>query len=165
MEERRQTGVYVSCTYQDDSLTQLGEWMTSLCIVIPMPTPLDQVHTTIVYSRQDFDCPIGEEINISNPRPFCPTGFALLGKPEDEQACLVMLLDADPLINIHNFLVDQGARHDYDDYIPHVTLSYQVPKDFNHQDIPIPSFCLTPKKIKFEPLNINWCVQDSEVMI
>lgn len=165
MEERRNTGVYVSCTYDESSLKKLGEWMDGKSDVIPMPVPMDQIHTTIVYSRKEFPCKVGEEISIPNPQTFCPNGFTLLGNPADDQACLVMLLDADPLINIHELLVQEGAEHDYDDYIPHVTLSYGVPWDFDHKSIDPPDFCLKPSKIKFEELNLNWCVQDTEDVI
>ena len=162
MEERRQTGVYASCSYDENSLQLLADWMDGHNDLIPMPVPKEQIHTTIVYSRRDFPCPIGEEIVLKNPLDFCPSGFTLLGKPEDDQACLVMLLDADPLVDVHEMLVQKGAEHDYDDYIPHVTLSYNVPKNFDHSSIRIPEFCLKPNKIKFEPLNLNWCLQDAE---
>ena len=162
MEERRKTGVYASCSYDEDSLQLLADWMEGHNDLIPMPVPMEQIHTTVVYSRKDFPCPIGEDIQLQNPLSFCPAGFALLGKTEDELACLVLLLDADPLVDVHEYLVDQGAQHDYDDYIPHVTLSYGVPKDFDHSSIRVPDFCLKPSKIKFEPLNLNWCLQDAE---
>ena len=165
MEERRQTGVYASCSYHEDSLKDLAKWLQDHDDIIPMPVDLDKIHTTVVYSRKDFPCPIGEDIHLKKPLPFCPSGFTLLGRPEDELACLVMLLDAEPLVDVHDLCVQEGAEHDYGDYIPHVTLSYGVPKDFDYTGIRIPNFCLKPEKIKFEPLNLNWCLQESEIVV
>lgn len=165
MEERRKTGVYASCSYDDQSLQKLADWMNDHNDLIPMPVPLEKIHTTVVYSRAEFPCPIGKAIHLSDSQPFCPSGFTLLGKPEDEMACLVMLLDAEPLVHVHNFCVNEGAKHDYEDYIPHVTLSYRVPKDFDHSQIEIPDFCLKPNAIKFEPLDLNWCLQDDKNVI
>lgn len=165
MEERRQTGIYASCSYDEESLSKLQIWLEGQNDLIPMPVPLENIHTTVVYSRADFPCPIGQSIHLTDSQPFCPSGFTLLGKPEDEMACLVMLLDADALVHVHNFCLNEGAKHDYEDYIPHVTLSYQVPKDFDHSQIQVPDFCLKPNAIKFEPLDLNWCLQDAENVI
>ena len=165
MEERRKTGVYASCSYDDHSLQKLADWMNDHNDLIPMLVPLDKIHTTVVYSRADFPCPIGESIHLADSQPFYPSGFALLGKPEDKMACLVMLLDADALVNVHNLCLNEGAKHDYEDYIPHVTLSYQVPKNFDHSQIKIPDFCLKPNVIKFEPLDLNWRLQDDKNVI
>ena len=165
MEERRQTGVYVSCTYREQSLKDLAEWLKAHNDLIPMPVEMDKVHTTIVYSRKDFPCCLGEEISLPSPVPFCPSGFSLLGKPEDEFSHLVMLLDAEHLVYVHEFLIEQGAEHDYDEYIPHVTIAYNVAKDFDYSQIKLPNFCLTPDRVKFAPLDLNWCLQEDEIVI
>jgi len=165
MEERRQTGIYASCSYDEESLHKLQIWLEGQNDLIPMPVPKEQIHTTVVYSRKDFPCPVGEDIHLPNAQSFCPSGFTLLGQHEDDSACLVMLLDADPLIDVHELLIQEGAQHDFDDYIPHITLSYSVPKDFDHSLIEIPDFCLKPSKIKFEPLDLNWSLHNSDSMI
>lgn len=157
-----QSGIYASCSYDDNSLRMLASWMELHSDVIPTPVSIDQIHTTIVYSRKVFPCPLGEDIELVNALDFCPSGFTLLGNENDEKACLVMLLDADPLVDVHELCVQEGAEHDYDDYIPHITLSYDVPKNFDHSQMKVPNFCLKPNKIKFEPLNLNWCLQDDQ---
>jgi len=161
MEECRQTGVYASCVYDEKSLKNLEKWLNDQCDLIPDPVPMEKIHTTIVYSRKDFPCPVGEEIQLRNPIDFYPSGFALLGNPEDELACLVMVLDAEPLELVHEMLIQEGAQHDYDDYIPHITLSYSVPKNFDYSTIEIPKIDLKPNKIKFEPLDLNWRLQEA----
>ena len=166
MKERRQTGVYASCTYHQTSLNKLAKWMVEHEDLIQAPVPLEQIHTTVIYSRKDFDCQVlGKSIKATDPQWLWPSGFALLGKPEDEKACLVMLLDAGSLVNIHNFFVEHGAEHDYDDYIPHITLSYDVPKDFDLSSLTLPDFCFIPNEIKFEPLNLNWSLQSAESVL
>ena len=166
MKERRQTGVYASCTYHQTSLNKLTKWMVEHEDFIPNPVPLDQIHTTVIYSRKDLTCLIiGESVNFPNPQCMWPSEFKLFSKSEDEKTCLVMLLDASSLINIHNFLIEHGAEHDYDDYIPHITLSYDVPKDFDLSSLTLPDFCFIPNEIKFEPLNLNWSLQSAESVL
>lgn len=168
MEERRQTGVYASCCYHENSLQDITAWLHDHNDVIPNPVPIEHLHTTVVYSRADFEIPkkaIEHFNGIIDEFKFFPSGFALLGKQEDEKKALVMLLEAEPLEVLHDFLLENGATHGFDDYIPHVTLSYEADKDFDTSPIKPPNFYLRPAKINFAPLDLNWSLQDDVIVL
>lgn len=165
LEERRKTGVYASCEYHEESLLDVAKWLEKHDQLITVPIDPALLHTTVVYSRNDFQVPAeGIENFNSNMHEFrfFPTGLAILGRQDEEKRALVLLLDAEPLVILHDYLKENGASHGFDDYIPHLTVSYDVPADFDHSVIQLPNFSLRPKKINFEPLDLNWCVQDDE---
>ena len=96
------------------------------------PTPADKMHSTIVYSKDNkvdgydvqgkMDEPIEAEIN----------DFDLFNTSDGK--CLVAKLQSDELRNRHNRARELGASYDYDEYIPHVTLSYNA-NDLGDEDL------------------------------
>lgn len=159
-------GVYASCTYTESSLEALAEWLEDHIDIIPVPVTSNKIHTTIVYSHKRFEVS-DEHIDQLNSKigdfEFKPKGITLLG--DENSKALVLLLDADPLISIHEKLLEHGASHGFDEYIPHVTIAYEVPENFDVSPIKIPNFTLQPDKIKFEPLITKFSVQKQELVI
>lgn len=156
-------GIYVSCSYQETSVAALSSWLENHKDLIKFPIPKELIHTTVVYSRKGFDnppdfCSLNEHVKQFK---FTPKGIGLLGKSEDLERALVLFLDAPELENIHRFLISCGADHGWPDYIPHVTLSYSVPIDFDVDKLTVPNFEIVPESFNIEPLNENWCVQST----
>ena len=157
MDERRKTGVYVKCTYHPETCLDLAAWSSE-----HLPSePLDPLHyhTTILYSR----APVADIENlIAGMRTdvhFKLKGIKLLPNSDDStRAALVVVLDAPELVDYHRRLLAAGGTHDWDDYIPHITLSYQAPVDLDVMRITIPAFDFEVDTITFEPLDLNWKV-------
>jgi len=157
--ERRQ-GTYAAAKYDEVScmiLAQLmGIWK------IPNPINTKDLHTTIIYSRTPI--PEVAQHNMDSTElksrgwKFSPKSLELFSSSseKDDKSLLVMLLGAPELINLHNELVKTGATHDFPEYIPHVTLSYDVPANYDWQSIILPPIYFIPNKIYFEPLDIDW---------
>jgi hypothetical protein len=132
--ERRQ-GTYGAVKYMSICNVILAIWMDDNDI--PNPLHPDKFHSTLIYSRK----PIvdAEKLNFDQDELtklqwiFYPDSLALLDSSSEshDKSVLVMKLKAPELVDYHNFLIKSGATHDFDDYIPHITLSYDVPTDFN----------------------------------
>lgn len=94
-------------------------------------TPGD-MHVTVLYSRNPVD-PMkmgegwsGDEKGNLTIKPGGPRAIERLGGE-----AVVLLFASSDLSWRHQSMVENGASHDYDEYQPHVTLSYEVPADFD----------------------------------
>jgi hypothetical protein len=79
----------------------------------------DEYHCTIIYSRQE--CPDVAREDFDLPCKALVTGFKILG---DEKKVLVLELYCPNAVRLHElFMEKHGATHDYDEYIPHITIA------------------------------------------
>ena len=80
-----------------------------------------------MYSRvflPEYESSLPKEIKGER---YSVSGYELFG---DNKNILVLLLDAPSLVDRHNQIMnDHKGSYDYPEYIPHVTISYDV-KDF-----------------------------------
>jgi 2'-5' RNA ligase len=144
----------VYCDYSLETAEKIASW----CVLnlIPVPLDPDKYHTTILYSRKPV--PKAQEIIDSMDKiDLSVIGFKLFGSEDDlEIRALVLELKAPQLINLHKKLISAGGTHDYDDYTPHLTVSYQVPKNLDLSTLKLPDFKVTICGFKTEPLDLNW---------
>lgn len=127
-------GTYAAVTFDEGTVDSL----LAFCKENGVPSPLgaNDFHTTLVYSRNFLkDIVINPVINP--PWNATVVEFELWeSKPnsykEHTTHCLVMKLDCPELVDRFNFIMDNyDATYDFDEYIPHVTLSYDAGEDFN----------------------------------
>lgn len=107
-------GVYVGVRVDNEEL--LTEIQKE---VLPSSsTPHDDFHVTLIYSKGrgklPFTCP-------NRQHTATIIGFDVFGP---EQDCLVLKLDCPSLQERHDDLKAQGLTHTYEEYQPHITLSY-----------------------------------------
>lgn len=82
-----------------------------------IPNPNDDIHTTILYSTKE--CPNYVPDTVPEYGDIKFKGFRYFG------SALVIELDAPGLVMRHKALMKQhNAVYDYDEYIPHITISY-----------------------------------------
>lgn len=161
-EERRKTGVYVSAKFTPESANKLAEWCVSH--LIPSPTNLTKYHSTIVYSRTDVpeaDKLVDDFVKLHQKIKLQGERFELFdskGGPtgNEKKNVLVLVLKAPKLTKLHELLKKHGASHDYEEYHPHVTLSYEVPDGFDYKSLPLPDVELEVSDITAQPLDRNW---------
>lgn len=113
-------GTYVSVELEAASKKELDKWVTDN--KIPNAADPDQYHTTVIYSRKgvpdvkNYDLNLPIEAHISGWKIF-PT--------QNGKKCLVAIIDSPELEKHHKTIRSKfGATHDYPDYHPHVTVSY-----------------------------------------
>lgn len=121
------TGIYVGAKYSELSKQKLVKIINEL--EIPNPVAPKDLHTTIIYSR------INGKVNLS--KDFLAARLYKIDyftSRKDERVC-VLLLQSRDFMNEHMRIMseDKNLTYDYDRYIPHITLSYNVPLEFNVQ--------------------------------
>lgn len=92
---------------------------------IPNPNPASKMHVTLLFSK----------VPVPDYKAYGSYGQGLTATPkdvkiwgEDDEKCLVVTLKCPGLVKRHKQLMKKHpeATWDHDDYIPHVTLSYNV---------------------------------------
>lgn len=82
---------------------------------------------TLLYSRRPVDwMKMGESWN-SDPKGnlTVPAGGPRLVEPLGDKGAIVLLFNSTELQWRHRNMIEAGASHDYDEYQPHVTITYQ----------------------------------------
>ena len=92
---------------------------------LPEPTPLEKLHTTITYSKNNPVKDYSVAGKLEEPINACIDSFDVF-PTQDGNNCLVAKLDCPDCVERHNRTRELGASYDYDEYIPHITLSYNV---------------------------------------
>jgi hypothetical protein len=104
--------------------------------------PLD-IHCTLLYSRKQV--PLSGNIDVDYDALV--SNFELFG---DNKEILVIKLLSNDIKKRHKFLMDTyDATYDYDEYIPHITLSYNIDK-FDISNIDIKAFNNSDFKFIYE---------------
>ena len=151
-------GTYCACRYTIESKKKINHWMSENSI--PNPIDVEKLHTTVIYSRVEI--PIDRIFDALARIAIKDIELGIKGfdkfeiSPGSNKYALVALLDAEILERFHLTLRTYGATHDFPEYHPHVTLSYNIPDEFDISSISIPNFKLLAEDIYFEPLNLNW---------
>lgn len=157
--EQEAPGTYAGAHFSPESQAKLVKLISRT--KIPNGVPSDKLHTTLIYSRKhlpDFQA-MGE---ISPPWRATPVKYDVWESQPDEDGkkskCLVLVLNCPAACERHSQVMDEhGATYDFDEYTPHVTLSYDI-GDFDVSTLPEPSEI---GELKYgeeyqEDLNLNW---------
>lgn len=153
-------GTYVGVRFDDSTIDALQQYVKQS----KLPNGLNRngMHTTVLYSRKF--CPNYEPMGEITP-PFVGTPTELEvwpSQPDDDgnvTNCLVMKYDCPDLVDRHNHLMGvHGATYDFDEYKPHVTLSYDI-GDIKVEELP--NIKQVIKKVNIikeygEDLDLNW---------
>lgn len=122
---------------------------------IPNLTDVDDLHTTLLYSRKHLPN------YVAAGRYETP----LIGKPlswktwktQEGKTCLVLPFECKELYQRHKDLMkEHKATWDYDDYKPHITLSYDIGDDFDTDTLPHFSKPIEITEEYSTPLDLNW---------
>lgn len=104
---------------------------------IPNPEPVDRLHVTVLFSKTV----------VPDIKPWGLLKKGMFGMPkearifgEGDEKALVIVLDAPDIVKRHKQLLSmyKEAEHSHDEFIPHVTLSYNA-GDFDPQTLDLSS--------------------------
>ena len=109
-------GTYVAVKFSADTLLRLQNLQKRTKLNNPLP--LEELHATICYSRN----PIHVVPKVGN-KVIAVHGFVENLATGDGNA-VVLRLYSPYLVERHNQLKKLGATHDFPDYLPHISLSY-----------------------------------------
>lgn len=138
-------GLYVAAKFSELTLDALEDLQRKLRI--PNPVPREKFHSTICYSRVNIPY-----TTSSGSYSIAESGHFEVWKTDDG-AVLVLVLDSEYLRCRHQYARALGATHDFDDYTPHITLSYNVGQLSFSGDVAIP--VILDREYK-EPLKLDW---------
>jgi hypothetical protein len=139
MENENKKGTYAAYHFSDETTTTLKEF----CEANNIPNALnpEDFHSTLLYSRKylpDYE-PAG---CLDQPLIATPIGFEVWTSPanafkENETKCLILKYECKGQVERFNQLMSEHeATYDYDEYKPHVTLSYDI-GDFDISELDI----------------------------
>jgi hypothetical protein len=133
-----QPGTYVWLELTNSSKELLRAW--ALEQGVESNINFNKLHVTVLYSRQTV--PVLHEVR---DHFAVPTTFKTLDKK-----AFVLQLDAPTIVERHQMLRGIGATHDWDDYIPHMTLWVDRPP----LELEPPTFGLVFTNEQSEPLKL-----------
>ena len=126
--ENENKGTYAGVRFDDDTVSRVKAFAVQH--EIPNRVPRKSMHSTVLYSRKFLPeyKPAGE---YEEPLTGAPTQFNVWESQPDEDGkksnCLVLEYDCPRLVDRHKSLMDEHeAEYDYDEYKPHMTLSYDI---------------------------------------
>ena len=165
MEDKTPDGTYAGVRFDDDTKKAINDYISDNNI--PNGVANSKLHTTLLYSRKylpDYKA----QGDIEPPFEGTPTKLEVWQSQPDEDGnksnCLIMTYDCPDLIQRHKELMDEHkASYDYDEYKPHVTLSYDI-GDMDIKELPDISKAI--KKVGInkeyqEDLNLSWAKDNS----
>ena len=151
--ETPDNGTYIGCHYDEDAVRLIARLAKSLDIKDFNP---EKLHTTVIYSsKPGSDHPGFEKETVSGKAKL--TGLEIF-KSRQGTNVLVVRLDSPFLSSYHHkFMAEHNYTYDFDEYKPHVTLSYAYYGD----EAPALSDeffgkTLVINELYYEPLNLNW---------
>ncbi|BAQ22811.1 RNA ligase [Edwardsiella phage PEi20] len=139
------TGLYVAAKFSELTLDALEELQRNLRV--PNPVPREKFHSTICYSRVNIPY-----VTASGSFEVANSGHLEIWK-HGESPVLVLVLDSEYLRCRHQYARAIGATHDFPDYTPHITLSYNVGPVTFKGEVKIP--VVLDREYK-EPLKLDW---------
>lgn len=132
-------GTFAGVNFDAATLGALTRYMKAQNI--PNPVAPEDMHVTLLYSRKNL--PNFEPTEqYEKPCVANPSGLDVFENRGKGKNCLVMKLDSEELQQRHaDLMIDHAADYDFDEYVPHVTLSYDAgdvdPEDFEAFDRPL----------------------------
>ncbi|GAM06338.1 phage portal protein [Novosphingobium sp. MBES04] len=115
------------------------------------------MHVTVLYSRTAVD-PMkmgeswaGDDQGRIRVKPGGPRAIERFG-----ENAVVLLFASWELESRHRSMVDAGGSHDFDEYHPHVTISFEAPADMDLTAVKPFTGALEFGPELFEPLDLDW---------
>lgn len=115
------------------------------------PTASHDLHCTVTYSKKP--CPELADYEPRMPVTGRVVGFKVF--PTDDKFCLVLELDSPQLTELHEYALQLGCSHDYDEYTPHITLTYDWP-DQQVPKLDVAGVSLVFDRFAVEALDPDW---------
>ncbi len=148
-------GTYACVNLSDRHSKKLAAWLQDNLKHIEHPINNDRhpFHATLMFSRNLLPTLKDEKVKL----PVLARGveWKLFDQPNRDDKALVLILHSDGILEeLHErFMQLPGATYDFDDFIPHLTVSV----NYTPKEVPKvkPNFGLSLDKFVVEPLNLD----------
>jgi 2'-5' RNA ligase len=150
--EQENKGVYVAVNYNQSARDDLLELIKKY--QIPSTLKAEDFHTTLIYSKKYADIEDLDDNMEDSEIVAKPTELHVF-ETFDKKRALVIKLDCSYLEQRHKNLMEKyNLTYDYDVYIPHITLSYDIGDMEIPKDVKFPRFFRIQGEYK-EDLNLE----------
>lgn len=122
---------------------------------IPNPINPEKLHTTVIFSRNPIEKQYQMNHQIISGNNFKPMKFEVFLTSTSKKRALVIILDAPKAVEYHNYFMNHGGTHDFADFKPHITVSYDL-GDFDVKQLTLPDIIFDPVSVYTEPLDLDW---------
>ena len=120
--KNEQPGTYAAVTFDKDTVAALEKFNKDNKIA----NPNKDWHTTLLYSRKHLPN-YKPEKKYQRPYRGEPTKFEIWPSQNEKKNVLVLTFSCPQLYQRHHkLMLEHGATYDFDQYKPHVTLSYDA---------------------------------------
>lgn len=144
-------GAFIELKFDNETLKNLKNYFENTNI--PNSIPLKEIHTTLLYSRKGIENYIPS--NKLKGEILIPKKLHIW-KTQENTNCLVCELENSKIVKYHNNLIKyHNASHDYPEYIPHVTFSYNC-GNLDVGNLELPKFNFIIDKENLSALDENW---------
>lgn len=150
--ELKQTnkGTYIALKVSEETQEALTQYIKEN--KIPNPIPVTKYHVTMIYSLQHV--PNVDDLIDNDQKIECKfDSFAIFGENNDS---LVLKIKSKELQEKHQYYLTNGATHTFDEFKPHITLSYDIGDDFDYESLPKFSGKIVLCDEYAEPLDTEW---------
>jgi len=123
----------------------LYEWMKENRV--PNPSPMNELHCTVICSEVEIPgYTVDPALVMLNPATY---KIAIMNE------ALVVQFKSDPLVEQWQKAMNLGGKSKFPTFIPHISLSYKVPEDYDYAELkPPPTFLVLQgeeSKVMAEP--------------
>lgn len=123
------SGLYTFRRLNQQSSKFLYEWMKENRV--PNPVSSNELHCTVVCSEVEIlGYTVDPTLVMLNPATY---KIAIMNE------ALVIQFKSDPLVEQWQKAMNLGGKSKFPTFIPHITLSYQVPEDYDYAELKPPS--------------------------
>lgn len=121
----RVRGTFVAARLSADTRRHVAKWQVRY--IVPAPVSQKELHVSIINSPVAFPAAA-----VADAHAF--KGVVVDGKAmrlqvwhtSDGKSCLVFVFESAPLSELHERMKELGGEHSFDDYTPHLALSYDL---------------------------------------
>lgn len=126
--KENKNGTYAGYRFDEKDLDKIESWCKENNI--PKPVSKKEMHVTLLYSKKP--CPKYKPLGKLSSPIKAMIEEQEIWDTQDGKRALVAKLDAPEMIKRQKQLMkEHNASFDYDEYKPHLTLSYDVGKNFS----------------------------------
>ena len=139
------SGLYTFRRLNQQSSEFLYEWMKENRV--PNPSPMNELHCTVICSEVEIPgYTVDPALVMLNPATY---KIAIMNE------ALVVQFKSDPLVEQWQKAMNLGGKSKFPTFIPHISLSYKVPEDYDYTELkPPPTFLVLQgeeSKVMAEP--------------
>lgn len=158
LQEEKKPGTFLGVHVSKDSKSDIMDFIKDNDI--PNPTPKTKLHCTVIYSTNHVD--IEPQGKIDPPWEAEVVGFEKWRSPPNTHKnkmtwCCIMKVKCKEIVARHESIMDTtDATYGFSKFKTHLTLSYDIPGDFNIKNLKWTADPIMIDNEYIEELNTNW---------